>query len=58
MYLKNKNDIEKMENASIGLSGTAETGDWGGGYCPSTFGAKIYKLIKLKAKVVNILKIC
>ena len=40
-----------------GKSGTAETGGLGG-YSPPSFGAKVYKLTKLKAKVVNILKIC
>ena len=38
------------------LTGTAETGELGG-YRPPVFVAKIYKLIKLKAKVVNILKV-
>ena len=32
-------------------------GGWGGAIAPPVFVAKIYKLIKLKAKVVNILKI-
>ena len=38
-------------------TGTAETGGWGAIAPPPVFVAKIYKLIKLKAKVLNILKI-
>ena len=34
-----------------------DEGGWGGAIAPQ-FGAKVYKLTKLKAKVVNILKIC
>ena len=43
----------------VHLSGTTETGGAGGAIAPPppVFVAKIYKLKKLKAKVVNILKI-
>ena len=41
------------------LINTRHHGDGGlGVYAPPSFGAKIYKLIKRKAKVVHILKIC
>ena len=39
------------------LQAPRRRGSWGG-YSPPSFGAKVYKLTKLKAKVVNILKIC
>ena len=42
---------------SQSLQAPRRRGGWGG-YSPPSFWAKVYKLTKLKAKVVNILKIC